>query len=486
MSPDCKIFCRAFQRLGISGAVLMWLARIFLVLAAPLLIAAQAYAETRIALVIGNAAYKSMPQLANPTHDATALHDALTKLGFDADLGLDLTRDQMDAALIKFARKARQADVALVFFGGHGLQYRGVNYLAPIDAEVKDEADFRRLPTAQQIVEDLQAAKNIRILILDACRDNSVVEHMKSLAPSSRAIGVSRGLGRMEKAEGTLIAFSTQPDTEAADGSGYNSPFIAALLNHMPEPGLDVRVVFARARADVYAATRHEQLPELSDSLVGEFSFKSGAPVQPPHKDDSPTTDIEAAMRADFAAAKQIDTVAAWDAFLQHYPSGLYADLARAARQKLQEAMLPHPQPSVPPQPQPSVPPQPQPSLPPQPQQDPARGFTVWDHNGSRVILKAHGAEREFYYDSPRPGMLTVGARKGTLLFSGQRTGNAYSGVAYVFNKKCGPHAYDVSGSVSEDQRSVTMFGKAPSQFDDNCKPIVYKDDTLVFTFTGQ
>jgi Caspase domain len=470
----------AFQLLRISRAVRMWLARIFLFLAAVLLTAAQADAETRIALVIGNAAYKAMPQLANPTHDATALRDALTKLGFDTDLGLDLTRDQMDAMLIKFARKARQADVALVFFGGHGLQYRGLNYLAPVDAEVKDEADFRRLPTAQQIVEDLQAAKNIRILILDACRDNMVAERVKSLAPSSRAIGLSRGLGRMEKAEGTLIAFSTQPDTEAADGSGYNSPFIAALLKHMPEPGLDVRVVFARARADVYAATRHEQLPELSDSLVGEFSFKPG---QPEHKEDPATLDSEAATRADFAAAKQIDTVAAWDAFLQRYPSGLYADLARAARQKLQEAMLPRPQPNVPPQPQPSVPPQPQPNVTPQ---EPAHGFTTWDHNGSSVILKAHGADREFYYESPRPGMVSAGVRKGALLFSGKRTGNTYSGVAYIFNKRCGPQPYDVSGPVSEDQRSVMMFGKAPAQFDDNCRPIGYKDDTLVFTLSGQ
>jgi TonB family protein len=289
-----------------------------------------AFAETRVALVIGNGTYRTLPQLSNPTHDASALRASLIGLGFDVEIGLDLTRDQMDAAIIRFARKARQADVALVFFGGHGIQHRGVNYLAPVDAEVKDEADLRRFPTAQQIVEDLQAAKNVRILILDACRDNKVVEHMASLLPASRAAGFSRGLSRMEKAEGTLIAFSTQPNMLALDGSGDNSPFMAALLKHLPEPGLDVRLVFARARADVYVATEHEQLPELSDSLVGEFAFKQVTPGGPL----SPTMDPDASARADFALAKQIGTIEMWDAFSRKYPS-FYPAVVDAERQKL-------------------------------------------------------------------------------------------------------------------------------------------------------
>ncbi len=115
-----------------------------------------ALAETRVALVIGNGAYAALPKLPNPVGDAKALKAALEQLGFAVDLGLDLTRDKMDAAAINFARKARGADVALVFFAGHGIQHRGVNYLAPVDAEVKDEADLRRFPTAQQLVEDLQ------------------------------------------------------------------------------------------------------------------------------------------------------------------------------------------------------------------------------------------------------------------------------------------------------------------------------------------
>jgi hypothetical protein len=304
----------------------------------------RALADTRVALVIGNGAYRILrPQLPNPPHDARALRDSLEGLGFDVELGLDLTRDQMDAAVIRFARKARQADVALVFFGGHGIQHKGINYLAPVDAEVKDEADLRRFPTAQQIVEDLQAAKNVRILILDACRDNRVVEQMASQLPPSRAISFSRGLGRMDKAEGTLIAFSTQPNTVADDGSGANSPFMLALLKHLPEPGVDVRLVFARARADVFEETRHEQLPELSDSLVGEFTFKQAAPISPP------VADPETSARNDFDLAKQIGTVPAWDAFLAHHPTGFLADLAKGERSKLTSASISPVQPIKPP-----------------------------------------------------------------------------------------------------------------------------------------
>ncbi|MGP0059820.1 MAG: caspase domain-containing protein [Beijerinckiaceae bacterium] len=306
---------------------------LFSVVCVTTIAARPALAETRVALVIGNGTYRTLPRLPNPAHDASALRDSLKGLDFEVDMGLDLTRDQMDAAFIRFARKARQADVALVFFGGHGIQHRGVNYLAPVDAEVKDEADLRRFPTAQQIVEDLQAAKNVRILILDACRDNKVVEQMASLLPASRAAGFSRGLGRMEKAEGTLIAFSTQPNTMAEDGAGANSPFMAALLKHLPEPGLDVRLVFARARADVYDETHHEQLPELSDSLVGEFTFKSVTPGAPPQQANDP----DSAARADYTLAEKIGTLPAWDAFLAHHPTGFLADLAKGERQMLAE-----------------------------------------------------------------------------------------------------------------------------------------------------
>jgi hypothetical protein len=291
-----------------------------------------AAAETRIALVIGNGAYKTLPQLPNPPHDAIALGESLEGLGFEVDLGLDQTRDQMDEAIIRFARKARQADVALVFFGGHGIQYNGINYLAPVDVQVNDELDLRRLATAQDLVGDLQAAKNVRILILDASHDSKLGERMANLRPSSRAAAFAGGLAPMEKTAGTLIASAAQPNTLAEDGAGAHSPFTSALLKHLPEAGLDARLLFMRASAEVYEETGYVQLPEVSEALVGKFQFKRmTAP--------DPATDTNSKAAAYFAFAKSVGTIEAWDEFSRKYPA-FYPQIVAAERKKLRPSYI--------------------------------------------------------------------------------------------------------------------------------------------------
>jgi TPR repeat protein len=245
-----------------------------------------AWAETRVALVIGNGAYRHMPQLSNPPNDASDIAAMLTGLGFDVDLGTDLPQMEMQKRLTAFERKASTADVALVFFAGHGLQHAGLgpngqsfNYLLPVDADIQDEADLRFLMKAQDIADALQAASRIRILILDACRDNNVPQRIAPKIAGGRGGSVSRGLAPMPAASGTLIAFSTQAGAIAADGVGRNSQFAAALMKHLPEPGADVRIAFAEAREDVFEATKRTQLPEVWDSLIGRFSIQpaSGA-----------------------------------------------------------------------------------------------------------------------------------------------------------------------------------------------------------------
>jgi len=169
-----------------------------------------------------------------------------------------------------------------VFYAGHGIQHQGVNYLAPIDARIEDETDLRKLINLQAMIDDLQSASRIRILLIDACRDNKGVQQLNAKLPkATREAGLTRGLARMDNAEGTLVVFATQPNRVAADGKGRNSPFAQALLKHLPTPGVEIRTLLTRVRADVVALTSDKQRPELYDSLVGEFVLNTGAGAQP-------------------------------------------------------------------------------------------------------------------------------------------------------------------------------------------------------------
>lgn len=247
------------------------------VVAAPPALAATASVPVssgrRVALVIGNSTYRAFPKIPNPRKDAEDLAKALSGLGFEVVLGTDLTRADMEERLIRFSRQARGADTALVFYAGHGLQHQGINYLAPVDARLDDESDLRRLVNLQDVIADLQGASRVRILMVDACRDNEAVQQLASSLPKTRAAAFSRGLAKVD-ADGTLIAFATQANRVAADGDGRNSPFTTALLKYLPMPGVELRTLMTRVRADVVQSTEGRQRPEVWDSLVGEFAFK--------------------------------------------------------------------------------------------------------------------------------------------------------------------------------------------------------------------
>jgi uncharacterized caspase-like protein len=148
------------------------------------------HADKRVALVVGNGAYAHAPHLPNPPHDAEDVAIALKRIGFDTILGTDLDQAGMQDAAIRFARAARTADVAVFYYSGHAMQYSGINYLVPVDAELRDEADLRRMVRADEILTDLQQAKNLRILVLDSCRDNPLADQLK------RSIGLTRSASR--------------------------------------------------------------------------------------------------------------------------------------------------------------------------------------------------------------------------------------------------------------------------------------------------
>jgi hypothetical protein len=196
---------------------------------------AEALADKRVALVIGNGAYAHAEHLPNPPHDAEDVAAALKRSGFETIIGTDLDQAGMQDAAIRFARAARNADVAVFYYSGHAMQFAGVNYLVPIDAELHDEADLRRMARVDEILADLQQAKTLRILVLDSCRDNPLAEQFKRAIGATRALSLQRGLAKIDSPEGMIVSYATQAGRTAEDGNGRNSPYTAAFLKHIEE-----------------------------------------------------------------------------------------------------------------------------------------------------------------------------------------------------------------------------------------------------------
>lgn len=303
-----------------------------------------ATAAQRVALVVGNGAYETLtPALPNPVNDAHAIADTLHGLGFQVDLVTDATKEKMEDALARLAQESRSAEVTLFFYAGHGLQDQGRNYLAPVDASLADETDLRRrFVRLDDVLDDLATANGARILLLDACRDNDAIEALRAAVPASRSTGVTRGLARIAAVEGQLVAFATQPDRVAADGDTTNSPFTDALVSHLGEPGIELRTALTRVRVDVAAATGNSQIPEVSDSLLGEIYLKPGDPGASGGGAPGGTTRTEpgggaaSEARTAWEAVKDTTSLAVLKAYVQRYGDSFYAELARARAAELQ------------------------------------------------------------------------------------------------------------------------------------------------------
>jgi hypothetical protein len=313
----CGDFMGTFFRIGL------------LALIAGLLGCTPALAEKRVALVIGNGAYAHAPQLSNPAHDAEDVAAALIRSNFDVILAADVRQAEMQEATIRFARTATNADVAVFYYSGHAMQFNGVNYLMPVDAKLDDEADLKRFTRVDDILNDLQQAKNLRILVLDSCRDNPLAENLKRSIGQARGASVHRGLFKMEAPLGTIISFSTQAGQTADDGNGRNSPYTAAFLKHVEEKQ-EIGDIFREVSTDVYQASGKAQLPELSLSIVGKFYLNGpvSVTINPPAA--TPPADPCTSAEAHWKAANAIGTMAAYEDHLAKFPTCAFANLARA------------------------------------------------------------------------------------------------------------------------------------------------------------
>ena len=237
----------------------------------PAIMSSRAQRERRVALVIGNGTYKNAPVLPNPRNDATDMAVILRKLGFDVIDGHDLDRRDMENKIREFSRKIENADLALFYYAGHGLQVTGKNYLVPIDAKLEREGDLSfEAIDVDVVLQQLESGPRANLVFLDACRNNPLARNFaRSLGIRSAAVGM--GLASIQGGIGTMIVYATQPNNVALDGDGRNSPFTAALLAHLPNPGVDISIVLRRVRADVIQATNQKQVPWDHSSLVGEL-----------------------------------------------------------------------------------------------------------------------------------------------------------------------------------------------------------------------
>lgn len=260
--------------------------RLLLVIALASLLAAgsspaASAAEQRVALVIGNSDYRNVPALRNPTRDAAAVARLLRASGFSTvNLRTDVDQAGMREALQAFAQLARQADVAVVYFAGHGMELQGTNYLIPVDARLSTDTDAPYETVSLDLV--MEAARGSRVLsliILDACRNNPFVPSMRMSSGSYRSAG--RGLAKIEPSGNTLVVYAARDGTTAADGNDEHSPFTAALLRHLPTPGLEIGLLFRNVRDDVLGATRGQQLPFTYGSLGRDPFFFVDANAQP-------------------------------------------------------------------------------------------------------------------------------------------------------------------------------------------------------------
>lgn len=298
---------------------------------------AAALADQRMALVMGNSAYQRAPKLANATNDAGLLVETFKKAGFTVvEARNDLSAQDMRRALRDFGAKARGADIAVIYYAGHGIEIDGNNYLVPVDAQLENDTDvYDETIGLDRVLVAIEPAKRLRLVILDACRDNPFAKNMKRTM-ASRA--VARGLAKVEpSSQNTLVAFAAKAGLTALDGDGKNSPFATALGHHLATPGLDLRKAFGYVRDEVLQATTNRQEPFIYGSLGGDdvVLAPAAALASPPA---APAVSSDASASRDYEFAERVGTVEAWDLYIAAHPSGFYTDLAKVQRNKLAAA----------------------------------------------------------------------------------------------------------------------------------------------------
>jgi uncharacterized caspase-like protein len=304
-------------------------------------LALPATAQTKVALVIGNASYTHAQALANPSNDAKAVADKLQGIGFDVALYQNLNGQDFRKALGVFSEKALNADLVVVFYAGHGIEMEGQNYLIPVDAEMKSEAtaQFEAVPL-EQVLSTVRNARKLGLVMLDACRNNPFAQTM-TRKNGTRA--VSRGLApvSIDSDNGLLVSFAAEPGSTADDGDTGHSPYTSALLEVLDRPGLEVSKLFRSVRAKVRQSTDGKQVPIEQMQLPDEDIFLVSAAVKSPAAPKGMTDSSDAVEVTLWQSAEKRGTRESFQAYLDKYPQGTFAAMARQSLDELGGTVAP-------------------------------------------------------------------------------------------------------------------------------------------------
>jgi uncharacterized caspase-like protein len=297
-----------------------------------------AKADRRVAFVVGNGTYKNVTALANPPIDAKSMTGVLRNAGFDVVEGINLTRDQMTKRLLEFGKKTQGADIAVFFYAGHGIAVDGINYLLPVDADIKSEMDVK-LGNAINVdltLDQTMNAATVKLVFLDACRDNPFAAKIKDGA-STRSVSVQTGLAEMKSGQGTLIAFATGPGQTALDGQeGTNSPFTRALMANITQPGVEIQQAMTQVRAQVSEETEKRQLPWGYTNLIGAVYLNpvaapAGASAAVAGNTPATTVGVASEVELEFwRSIKDSNRPEELKAYLTNYPKGQFKSIALA------------------------------------------------------------------------------------------------------------------------------------------------------------
>ena len=297
-----------------------------------LILNAPALAQQRVALVIGNARYVHAPELFNPLNDAADVGAALSRLGFAVTKLENADYATLRRSLMAFMQAASTAEVAMVFYAGHGIEVDQRNFLVPVDARLASDQDveFETVPLAL-VLQSVGRASGLRMVILDACRENPFAVAIQR-SGATRSVG--RGLARVEPAGDTLVAYAAKEGTVASDGAGRNSPYSEALLTHLEEPGLEIGLLFRKVRDTVLAATGGRQEPFVYGSLSSRGVYLAAGRGSDPSEAIPPasqrlTAEQLASERVFWESVKDSANRADLQAYLDRYPEGTYEVLAR-------------------------------------------------------------------------------------------------------------------------------------------------------------
>jgi len=308
-----------------------------------LLLAGPALAEKKVALLIGNAGYTgTAARLPNPANDVNAMQAMLTEAGFEVHAFTDLSRAGMSKALSEFESAALGADIGLVFYSGHGIEVNGTNYLLPIDVTLASDRDVKyEAIVLDDVMEALSGVSKLKLVLLDACRDNPFAGRMKKIATRGVA---TRGLARLEDVatqSNLLVGYATAPGQTASDGDGVNSPYTSALLRHLVQPGLEVESALRAVARDVVDTTKGEQRPYKTGSMIDTVML--GKPASQPETSGLlPDPCRDAAVH--WSEIRDSKDLTLFEEHLTLFPACAFSTLARTRMQALKPAVASAPE----------------------------------------------------------------------------------------------------------------------------------------------